>query len=151
MACQYPQEDKSYILILIKDQLYFFDKNGNYYPLMIEKANTYPSAILETFMKLGSGYIDHEKDAVYKGSAVYEIVNAFNDKKNYENDHRPSRHTSKSRTLKRNQSSTTLSTECSTHTIKICSYTPRMSTEISSSQKLSSLWQSLWLRAWTLI
>ena len=29
MACQYPQEYKSYILVLVKDQLYFFDKNGN--------------------------------------------------------------------------------------------------------------------------
>ena len=29
MACQYPQEYKSYILVFVKDQLYFFDKNGN--------------------------------------------------------------------------------------------------------------------------
>ena len=29
MACQYPQEYNSYILVLVKDQLYFFDKNGN--------------------------------------------------------------------------------------------------------------------------
>ena len=29
MACQYPQEYKSYILVLVKDQLYIFDKNGN--------------------------------------------------------------------------------------------------------------------------
>ena len=29
MACQYPQEYKSYILVFVKDQLYFFDKDGN--------------------------------------------------------------------------------------------------------------------------
>ena len=56
------------------------------YPLVIEKTNTDLSAIMETFMKLGSGEIEHDKDAVYKRSAVYEIVNAFNDKENSEND-----------------------------------------------------------------
>ena len=56
------------------------------YPLAIEHTNTDLSAIMETFMKLGSGDIDHDKDAVYKRSAVYEIVNAFNDKENSEND-----------------------------------------------------------------
>ena len=56
------------------------------YPLVIEKTNTDLSAIMETFMKLGSGEIGHDKDAVYKRSAVYEIVNAFNDKENSEND-----------------------------------------------------------------
>ena len=29
MACQYPIEHSSYILALVMDQLYFFDKNGN--------------------------------------------------------------------------------------------------------------------------
>ena len=56
------------------------------YPLSIEHTNTDLSAIMETFMKLGSGEIDHEKDAVYKRSAIYEIVNAFNDKEGSEND-----------------------------------------------------------------
>ncbi|MBO7394933.1 MAG: ATP-binding cassette domain-containing protein [Ruminococcus sp.] len=56
------------------------------YPLAIEHTNTDLSAIMETFMKLGSGDIDHGKDAVYKRSAIYEIVNAFNDKENSEND-----------------------------------------------------------------
>ena len=56
------------------------------YPLAIEHTNTDLSAIMETFMKLGSGDIDHDKDAVYKRSAIYEIVNAFNDKENSEND-----------------------------------------------------------------
>ena len=56
------------------------------YPLTIEHTNTDLSAIMETFMKLGSSEIEHEKDAVYKRSAIYEIVNAFNDKENSEND-----------------------------------------------------------------
>ncbi|MBO6116436.1 MAG: ABC transporter ATP-binding protein/permease [Ruminococcus sp.] len=56
------------------------------YPLSIQQTNTDLSAIMETFMKLGNGEIDHEKDAVYKRSAVYEIVNAFNDKEHSEND-----------------------------------------------------------------
>ena len=29
MACQYPLEYNCYIMILVKDQLYFFDKDGN--------------------------------------------------------------------------------------------------------------------------
>ncbi|MBR6070141.1 MAG: ABC transporter ATP-binding protein/permease [Ruminococcus sp.] len=56
------------------------------YPLSIEHTNTDLSAIMETFMKLGSDSTEHDKDAVYKRSAVYEIVNAFNDKENSEND-----------------------------------------------------------------
>ena len=56
------------------------------YPLTIMQTNTDLSAIMETFMKLGSDDIDHEKDAVYKRSAIYEIVNAFNDKENSQND-----------------------------------------------------------------
>ncbi len=56
------------------------------YPLMIQKTNTDLSAIMETFMKMDSGETDHDKDAVYKRSAVFEIVNAFNDKEGNEND-----------------------------------------------------------------
>ncbi len=56
------------------------------YPLSIMQTNTDLSAIMETFMKLGNGDIDHDKDAVYKRSAVYEIVNAFNDKEHSQND-----------------------------------------------------------------
>ena len=56
------------------------------YPLTIEKTHTDLSAIMETFMNLENGETDHEKDGVYKRSAVYEIVNAFNDKEGSEND-----------------------------------------------------------------
>ena len=56
------------------------------YTLYIMQTNTDLSAIMETFMKLGNGDIDHDKDAVYKRSAVYEIVNAFNDKEHSQND-----------------------------------------------------------------
>ena len=56
------------------------------YPLMIEHTSTDLSSIMETFMKLGNGEIEHDKEAVYKRSAIYEIVNAFNSKENSEND-----------------------------------------------------------------
>ena len=56
------------------------------YPLTIEKTNTDPSAIMETFMNLQNGESSHEKDAVYQRSAVYEIVNAFNSSEENEND-----------------------------------------------------------------
>lgn len=56
------------------------------YPLTIMQTNTDLSAIMETFMKLQNGETEHDKDAVYKRSAIYEIVNAFNDKEGSEND-----------------------------------------------------------------
>ena len=56
------------------------------YPLTIEETNTDLSAIMETFMNLDKGNADHEKDAVYKRSAIYEIINAFNNTEGQEND-----------------------------------------------------------------
>ena len=56
------------------------------YPLTIEKNNTDLSAIMETFMNIDKAEAEHEKDGVYKRSAIYEIVNAFNDKEGNEND-----------------------------------------------------------------
>ena len=56
------------------------------YPLTIEQTNTDLSAIMETFMNMENGNTEHDKDAVYKRSAVYEIVNAFNDTEGNEND-----------------------------------------------------------------
>ena len=56
------------------------------YPLTIEQTNVDLSAIMETFMNMQNGETEHEKDAVYKRSAVYEIVNAFNDTEGSEND-----------------------------------------------------------------
>ncbi len=56
------------------------------YPLTIEKTNTDLTAIMETFMNLDKGSAEHEKDAVYKRSAVYEIINAFNNTEGQEND-----------------------------------------------------------------
>lgn len=56
------------------------------YPLTIMQTNTDLSTIMETFMNLQNGETEHDKDAVYKRSAIYEIVNAFNDREGSEND-----------------------------------------------------------------
>ena len=56
------------------------------YPLTIEHTNTDLSSIMKTFMNLQNGETEHDKNAVYKRSAVYEIMNAFNDKEGKEND-----------------------------------------------------------------
>lgn len=56
------------------------------YPLTIQQTNTDLSAIMETFMNMQNGDVDHGKDAVYKRSAIFEIVNAFNDKEKSQND-----------------------------------------------------------------
>lgn len=56
------------------------------YPLAIEQTNTDLSAIMETFMSMQNEKEDHEKDAIYKRSAIFEIVNAFNDQEKSQND-----------------------------------------------------------------
>lgn len=56
------------------------------YPLTIEKNNTDLSVLMETFMGVNNSDADHEKDAVYKKSAVYEMVDALNNMESSEND-----------------------------------------------------------------
>lgn len=56
------------------------------YPLAIEQTNTDLSAIMETFMSMKDEEEEHEKDAIYKRSAIFEIVNAFNDQEKSQND-----------------------------------------------------------------
>ena len=56
------------------------------YPLTIQQTNTNLSALIETFANIQNGEPDHDKDAVYKRSAVYEIMNAINNTENSEND-----------------------------------------------------------------
>ncbi len=56
------------------------------YPLTLEASSTDLSSIMETFMNLHDEETEHEMDAVYKRSAVYEIVNAFNNAEKTEND-----------------------------------------------------------------
>lgn len=56
------------------------------YPLTIEKNNTDLSVLMETFMGVNNSDADHEKDAVYKKSAVYEMIDALNNMESSEND-----------------------------------------------------------------
>ncbi len=56
------------------------------YPLMIRESEMDLSEIMETFMGIDEKSIDHELDAVYKKSAIYEIIDAFNHLEAQEND-----------------------------------------------------------------
>lgn len=56
------------------------------YPLTIQKTEADLSAIMDTFININNGEIDHDKDAVYKKSAIYEVVNALSNEQKNEND-----------------------------------------------------------------
>lgn len=56
------------------------------YPLSIQAQTVDLSSLMETFMKTGESDSEHEKDAVYKRSAVYNIMNAMNNMEVQEND-----------------------------------------------------------------
>lgn len=56
------------------------------YPLTIQKTNTDLSAIMETFMGQTNENADHENDAVYENSSMYNIVETFNNLDSTEND-----------------------------------------------------------------
>ncbi len=56
------------------------------YPLTIESTSTDLGSLMETFMNIHNSEIDHEKDAVYKKSAVYEIIDALSNIEQTEND-----------------------------------------------------------------
>lgn len=57
------------------------------YPLTIEETHTDLSTIMETFMGIdGKGVKHEEEDAVYKRSAIYEMMNALNNIEATEND-----------------------------------------------------------------
>ena len=56
------------------------------YPLTIRDSEMDLSEIMETFMGIDNKEITHEKDAVYKKSAIYEIIDAFNHLEAKEND-----------------------------------------------------------------
>ncbi|MBR6693820.1 MAG: ABC transporter ATP-binding protein/permease [Clostridia bacterium] len=56
------------------------------YPLTIEATTVELSSLMETFMNLESGVVDHDKEAVYKKSAIYDIVNALNSLEETKND-----------------------------------------------------------------
>ncbi len=56
------------------------------YPLTIEATTVELSALMDTFMNLESESVEHEDDAVYKKSAIYDIVNALNSLEETKND-----------------------------------------------------------------
>ena len=56
------------------------------YPLSIQSQNQDLSSLMETFMNISKGECDHDTDAVYQKSAIYDIVNALNNVEVTEND-----------------------------------------------------------------
>ncbi len=56
------------------------------YPLSIQKTNTDLSALMETFMGSASSGESHEKDAIYKKAAIYDIMDALTNTESSEND-----------------------------------------------------------------
>ncbi|MBQ3513305.1 MAG: ABC transporter ATP-binding protein/permease [Lachnospiraceae bacterium] len=56
------------------------------YPLTIQKTNSDLSSLMETFMNVANSEAEHDKNAVYKKSAVYEIMDALSNVETTEND-----------------------------------------------------------------
>lgn len=56
------------------------------YPLTIQETETDMTSLMETFMGISSEEVDHDKEAVYTKSAIYEIINAMNNLETTEND-----------------------------------------------------------------
>lgn len=56
------------------------------YPLSIQKTNTDLSELMKTFMGSATSDSEHEKDAVYKKSAIYDMMDALNNMEASEND-----------------------------------------------------------------
>ncbi len=56
------------------------------YPLTIQKTNTDLSALMQTFMGSATSDSTHDKDAVYKKSAIYDMMDALNNMETSEND-----------------------------------------------------------------
>ena len=56
------------------------------YPLTLEASTVELSTLMQTFMNISSEQSGHEKDAVYKKSALYDMMNALNSIEETEND-----------------------------------------------------------------
>lgn len=56
------------------------------YPLTLEATTVEMSALMEAFMNVNSETQTHEKDAVYKKTALYDMINAMNNIETSEND-----------------------------------------------------------------
>ena len=56
------------------------------YPLTLEASSVEMSSLMAAFMNVSSGGEGHEKDAVYKKAALYDMINAMNNIEEREND-----------------------------------------------------------------
>lgn len=56
------------------------------YPLTIEKTSVDMTSLMKTFMKVNNSEIDHDKEAVYKKTAIYDILTAMNNLDSIDND-----------------------------------------------------------------
>lgn len=56
------------------------------YPLTIEKTSVDMTSLMETFMNVRTSDIEHDTDAVYKKSAIYDMLTAMNNLDSSEND-----------------------------------------------------------------
>ena len=56
------------------------------YPLTIEKTSVDMTSLMETFMNTHASKVEHEKDAVYKKSAIYNMLTSLNNLESSEND-----------------------------------------------------------------
>jgi len=56
------------------------------YPITLEASSVQLSSLIEAFMDVGDGSEKHGKDAVYKASALYDMINAMQNLEETEND-----------------------------------------------------------------
>ena len=56
------------------------------YPLTLEAMHTDLGSLMETFMQAASASTEHDKDAVYQKTALYDLVNAMTSMETKEND-----------------------------------------------------------------
>ena len=56
------------------------------YPLTIQATTVDLTTLMQTFMGIGKGEIEHEKDAIYSQQALYDMVEALNNLETAEND-----------------------------------------------------------------
>lgn len=56
------------------------------YPLTIQETTVDMSTLMETFMNINNSEIKHDKEAVYKKTAIYDMVSAMNNLDKNEND-----------------------------------------------------------------
>lgn len=56
------------------------------YPLTLEASTVDMSTLMETFLNITADKTEHEKDAVYKKSALYDMINAMNSLEESKND-----------------------------------------------------------------